>query len=264
MKLEILLSTMNLKNKQENIELLKKMNVNSQNTLTINQITENKIEKTEELEAKNKIISRVEKGLSKSRNLAIKNSKADICILADDDITYKKGFEKIIQKEYEKQKNYDIICFYVESNNKQRKVKKMVTSKVGKIRAMKICSFQITFKREKIINSKIKFDENFGAGTYYDRGEETIFLWDCLKKGLKIKFVNKKIGNVDQDKSSWFEGYNEKFLKKQGVVFYRLSPKWYNVLILQYALRKHKLFRENVKIVKAIETMQQGVKEYEK
>ena len=264
MKLEILLSTMNLKSKQENRELLKKMNIEKQNTLTINQITQNKIEKFEELETKNKIISRREKGLSKSRNLAIKSSKADICILADDDVIYKKGFEKIIQKEYEKQKNYDIICFYVESSNKQRKVKRMITSKVGKIRAMKICSFQITFRREKIKNNKIEFDENFGVGTYYDRGEETIFLWDCLKKGLKIKFINKKIGDINQDKSSWFEGYNEEFLKKQGVVFYRLSPKWYYILILQYALRKYKLFQENLKIVKAIKTMQQGVKEYEK
>lgn len=263
MEVEILLSTMNLKSKQENRKLLKKMNLDTQNTLTINQITENKIEQIEELKAQNKIISRMEKGLSKSRNLAIKNAHTDICVLSDDDVIYKKGFEKIIKEEYKKQKKYDILCFYVESHNKQRKVKKMITSKIGKIRAMKICSFQITFRRDKIINNNIEFDENFGAGTYYDRGEETIFLWECLKKGLKIKFINKKIGDINQDKSSWFEGYNLEFLKKQGAVFYRLSPKWYYALILQYALRKYKLYCRNLKIIEAVKIMQQGAKEYE-
>ena len=35
-------------------------------------------------------------GLSKSRNLAIANAKADICLLADDDIVYENNFESII------------------------------------------------------------------------------------------------------------------------------------------------------------------------
>lgn len=261
MKLEVLISTMNLKNIDENIELMKKMNVKT-NSLTINQITKPEIRKFDKFNVKNKIISKKEKGLSRSRNLAIKSAETDICILADDDVIYKNGYEKIIEKEYEKDKKSDIICFWVESDNNRRKIKRMYTSRIGKIRAMRVRSVQITFRRDSILKNNIKFDENFGAGTYYDRGEEIIFLRECIEKGLKVKFVNKKIADVSQKKSTWFKGYNEIFFKKQGVIFYRMSPKYYKLLIFQFAIRKYKLYKNKLKMKDAVKYMLMGVEKY--
>ena len=37
----------------------------------------------------------------------------------------------------------------------------------------------------------------------------------------------------------------KEFLKKQGAVFYRLMPKHYKILIIQYAIRKYKLYKKN-------------------
>ncbi len=70
-------------------------------------------------------------------------------------------------------------------------MKRIVGKNVGKLKIMRISSFQITMKKDKI--KEIKFDENFGSGAKYDRGEEAIFLKDCLEKGLKIIYINKKI-----------------------------------------------------------------------
>lgn len=263
MKLEVLLSTMNLKNYKENIKLVHKENITT-NSLTINQITNSNIEEfnNANLKEKNRIITKNEIGLSRSRNLAIKESKADICILADDDLIYEKDYDKIIKEEYQKNKNIDIICFFVESNNKTRRIKRMITSKIDKLRAMRICSFQITFRRKSIMEHKIKFDENFGAGTYFDRGEETIFLWECINKGLKVKFVNKKIATVNQQESNWFKGYDKTFFEKQGAVFYRMSSKFYRILILQFAIRKYGLYKKELKVKEAISNMMLGANKY--
>lgn len=253
MKIQLLLSTMNLKNQKENLELLEKMNVKI-DSLTINQITKDAINEQNDLKSKNKLISIKEKGLSKSRNRAIQNSDADICVIADDDVKYVDNFQNIIINEYEKNNQYDIICFFVESQGK-RKIKKMMTSKICKLQTMRICSVQITFKRKSIMQNSMKFNENFGAGTYINRGEETIFLWKCIENGLKIKYVNKKIADVDFEKSSWFTGFNEEYFIKQGRVFYELSHKFYKLLILQYAIRKYHLYRKNFGISKAIKLM---------
>ena len=99
---------------------------------------------------------------------------------------------------------------------------------------------------------------------YYDRGEETIFLKECIDKSLKIRFVNKKIANVNQQQSVWFNGYNKIFFKKQGAVFYRISNRFYKLLIFQYAIRKYKLYRKKLKMIDAIKYMNIGVKEYGK
>lgn len=264
MELEVLVSTMNIENEKEHLVLIKKMNIKTK-SLTINQISDAKMsENPVTSNVRNRMISKNEIGLGKSRNLAIKESKEDICILADDDLIYEQDYDKIVKEEYKKNKNIDIICFLVESNNNKRKVKKMRTSKIGKLRAMRICSCQITFKKNRIVENNIKFDEKFGAGTYYDRGEETIFLWECIDKGLKIKFVNKKIAHVNQEESTWFKGYDKTFFEKQGAVFYRMSPKLFKLLIFQFAIRKYRLYKENISIKNAICSMLQGAKEFQK
>ena len=94
-----------------------------------------------------------------------------------------------------------------------------------------------------------------GHGNECDRGEETIFLRDCLKKGLKIRFVNKKIASVNQENSSWFKGFNKDFLYKQSKVFKRMYPKIYKLVILQFVIRKYNLYKSNVKFIEALKLM---------
>ena len=62
--------------------------------LIINQTTKDNLLESELTNVR--VINSFEKGLSKSRNLAIRNAMGDICLIADDDITYKKGFKKDI------------------------------------------------------------------------------------------------------------------------------------------------------------------------
>ena len=47
-----------------------------------------------------KFISCDEKGLSKSRNKAINNATGDICIIADDDVTYSDDYIEKIRQAY--------------------------------------------------------------------------------------------------------------------------------------------------------------------
>ena len=174
-------------------------------------------------------------------------------LFSDDDLVYEKDYKDIIEESYKKYKKADIICFHVESKN--RKIKKLKTGKIGLFRIMKISSFQISIKKDSIKN--IRFDENFGAGKIYDRGEETIFLRDCLKAGLKIIFVNKKIGSVEQKESTWFKGFTKDYLYKKGKVLKRIYPKIYSFIILQFAIRKYCLYKNNVGFCEAIKVMMQ-------
>ena len=88
-KLQVLLSTMNLKNDKEVNNLIEKMNIQS-DYLIINQTNLHTSIKNK------KVITVNEFGLSKSRNLAIKNSTEKYIILSDDDVKYIDNYEKII------------------------------------------------------------------------------------------------------------------------------------------------------------------------
>ena len=72
------------------------------------------------------VISVNEKGLSRSRNKAILNSNADICVIADDDMYYSNQYELNVSKGYKKYPDADIIAYYVDSDDKRHIKEKLI------------------------------------------------------------------------------------------------------------------------------------------
>ena len=115
MRLEVLISTMN----QSDHTILHRMNIQS-DAIVINQCNKNEME--DFLYNKNKIrfMSFKEKGVGLSRNTALMRATADICLFADDDVTYEEGYEDTILKEFKSNPKADIIIFNVPSSHKER------------------------------------------------------------------------------------------------------------------------------------------------
>ncbi len=263
MNVETLISTMHIKNDSEMMELIQKMNVGINNVF-INQCPEitDKSELINKTIGKNKIISVNEKGLSNSRNLALENSSKEICLLADDDMTYINNYKEIIQKEYEKNPQVDVITFYVEGAKPLNVIKE---GKVNYLKCLKLCSVQLSFKRDSIINKGISFDKRFGTGSgKYISGEESIFLFDCLKKGLTIVYKPIKIGDLHVGQSTWFKGYNKDYFITKGACYYRMCGFWSSFLIIQFAIRKAKLYKKEITFKEAVKAMLLGAKEQKK
>ena len=161
-----------------------------------------------------KFISTTERGLSRSRNMAVKNASSDICIIADDDEMFVDGYAQIISKAYEEYPNADIIAFKICNSGKTYPEK---PEKIWYLGALKVASLEITFRRKSIIDKNILFDEEMGSGTGHGGGEENKFLYDCLHKGLKIQYVPKTIATLDETSGSqWFNGYTEQFFYNRG------------------------------------------------
>lgn len=257
LKLQVLLSIMN---EREPIKYIKKCNINC-NYVIINQITNKDIKLSQKNEKGKKVFSVNDKGLSKSRNLALKNADSEICLISDDDMYYYNDLEKIIINNYKKYPDADIIAFNIISNNNRQKRKKMKEGRINFIHSLRLCSVQISFRKDSIISNNILFDNRFGSGSKYSLGEENIFLADCLKKKLKIYFVPVDIGELtNTHESTWFNGYNEKYMINRGASFYRMNHILSNFLIVQYAIRKYNLYKNNLSFFKAMKFMKYGKK----
>ena len=184
------------------------------------------------------------RGLSKSRNLAIRHAVGDVCLLCDDDEQLDSSYEDTILKAYEALPDADIICFRI-SNQPSRL--KQETQRLTKWTAMRIASWQITFRRESIIESRIRFDEDMGAGTGNGGGEEVKFLRDCIKAGLKAYYVPKSIGTVAQTESTWFKGFDRDFFYKRGITNrYMLGLPLSILYAAYYTLVKKDLYKDYV------------------
>lgn len=184
------------------------------------------------------------RGLSNSRNLAIQHASGDVCLLCDDDEQLDSSYEDTILKAYEALPDADIICFRI-SNQPSRL--KQETQRLTKWTAMRIASWQITFRRESILKSGIRFDEDMGAGTGNGGGEEVKFLRDCIKAGLKAYYVPKSIGTVAQTESTWFKGFDRDFFYKRGITNrYMLGLPVSILYAAYYTLVKRDLYKEYV------------------
>lgn len=250
MNLEVLISCMN----QHDMKIAEMTGIQT-DTLIINQCPQSEIlneiksdHKTTGVQNQTHLIIRMldtnTRGLSKSRNLAIRHAVGDVCLLCDDDEQLDSLYEDTILKAYEALPNADIICFRI-SNQPSRL--KQETQRLTKWTAMRIASWQITFRRESIINSGIRFDENMGAGTGNGGGEEVKFLRDCIRAGLKAYYVPNSIGTVAQTESTWFKGFDRDFFYRRGVTNrYMLGLPMAILYAIYYSYVKRNLYKAYV------------------
>lgn len=255
MRLEILMSTMN----QEHFELINQANINS-DTVLINQTD---INSYSEIKKNNHLIRKYsynERGVGKSRNHALLASDADICLIADDDIKYNEDYEEIILAEFENNKDADVIIFDVFIlEEKGYRPYRNKNKKINKFNFMKHGGPKIAFRRDNIVKNNIFFSLLFGGGAKYGSGEDSIFLKECLNSGLKVYEVDKNIGEIDNRKSTWFNGYTDKYYYDKGALFKVLFPLIWPLMCLQYILRHH---RKKGGLVGKIKQMFKGAREY--
>ncbi|MCD9522779.1 glycosyltransferase [Photobacterium carnosum] len=124
-------------------------------------------------------------GLTRSRNIAIKNARSDYCYILDDDVTIIEGAINKIMYIIDNHK-FGLAAFRVEvdGGNFFKKYKNKIV-KINMISAARVCSIEILFNRNIINDKKVIFNERFGLGTNLPSGEEYIFITNCLKKGIE-------------------------------------------------------------------------------
>lgn len=190
-----------------------------------------------------KMIYTKERGLSRSRNMAIRNATSDICLICDDDELFEDNYEDIILHTFAENPTYDIIAFNLRN---PETVYPLCEKEITYWRTGKLASWQIAFRRnEKVLSSP--FNELMGSGTGNGGGEENKFLLDCLSKGAKIKYCPTMIGEVAQSASIWFHGFDMVYWINRGwaskMLFGKIKALPY--ILAQVVFRVHTVDKDN-------------------
>ncbi len=253
--IEVLITTMNLEN---STSLLNKMNIQSK-AMIGNQCNHNEISLSEYKNYEIPIFSFNEKGVGLNRNNLLMRTKSDFCLFGDDDLIYVDNYEQIILDSFKRYSDADVLIFNLNEEKSTRYMIKKVF-KVNKFNYMRFGAARLAIRSNSILLNGIFFNTCFGGGTQFSNGEDTLFLSECLKKNLKIYALPITIANLTNERdSTWFKGYNEKYLQDKGVLFFMISKKFYKLLCLQDALRHSKSYNSR-NIFKNYYTMLKGVK----
>ena len=262
MRIQVLMSTMNLKKEDDLPASLLALIKNKVNCSVINQCPN--LEAQLQINRSNlNVRSVTEVGLSKSRNQNLLNLKEQIGVISDQDIRFKKKFDQIILNAFIQYKEADIICFQIEDGHGKPYKEYMKTSKwLNQRDIMKVSSVEIAFKADPIRDSGLSFDENFGLGTTLATGEETIFLSDALKKGLKIRYIPQVIVIHPTNPSGRKFHNNHPLIEAKGAMLYRMfGPGSYAISIL-FAFKKFKMSSET--FLNFVTLMFKGISSYKR
>ena len=132
-----------------------------------------------------------EQGLSRSRNRAIDLAAAEICLFADDDQVYVPDVCDRVEAAFAEFPEADIITFMEKTapDGVLRKSYPRHARPHSIFSVWRVRSPEIAFRRSRVREAGLCFDRAFGPGARYISAEETIFLTDALRKGLKLIFV---------------------------------------------------------------------------
>lgn len=260
MNLQVLISTMH----QDDYSLLEKMNINS-DAIVINQC--DRYEMNEFLYKENSIkwYSFNERGVGLSRNTALGRATQEICLFSDDDVEYVDNYETIICTAFKKNPQADIIIFNLPEANGSKNPYLITKNKKLKLyNSYRYGTPQIAFRLDSVQKANISFSLLFGGGAKYSMGEDSMFLRDSFKKGLKLYSSTETIGFLSNEESTWFKGYTERYFIDRGVLYAALSPKMARLLCLRFAIKHRKMFEKDKSSYQAYRFMKEGIKEWRK
>ena len=127
---------------------------------------------------------------------------------------------------------------------------------------MHVASWQIAFRRERLLKSGVCFDELLGAGTGNGAEEELKFMLDCQRAGLKIYYAPVEIASVAQTESTWFTGFDETFFYNRGATTrYILGVPMAAAYGLYYVAKKREMYLPYISTGGALRALLRGIVE---
>ena len=174
------------------------------------------------------------RGLMISRNHAISLASGDICVIADDDVKYSNEYFNTIINVF-KSNEVDIACFKIFTGNSQVEYKKYPTNPIllNNLKIYAPSSIEITFRLNRILQSKIFFDERFGLGSWLNGGGENLFVYDAIKNRLKVMFFPLFV--VEHPYESTIKSF-PKYAQRRLRVIGALDARIYGVLAIPKAI----------------------------
>jgi len=251
MVLEILVSCMN----QADMSIVDQSGITT-DVLIINQCNEERLQEHIHGERRNRMISTMDRGLSKSRNMAIEHAAGDICLFCDNDEQFYHDYEQIVLAAFQRLQDADMILFDFDNLPHYFKNEEHQLKFFDLFHAI---SCQIAYRRTSLEKAGIRFNPFMGAGSGNGAQEENKFLIDCYKSGMKIYYVPQKLGRIIETESTWFTGFDEKFFYQRGGSTRQMLGLPMSILYaFYYVFRKHDMYKEEISLSKALAATLKG------
>lgn len=256
MTMQLLVAAMNT----EPLKLAEEMLIDS-DAIIVNQTDHYAYEELEYKGHTLKFFSMAERGVGLSRNHALLRADHDISVFADEDIIYEAGYQKKILDAFEQYPDADMLLFNVKAMPGRETYDIKEFGRVRSYNCGRYPTYSFAVKTEAVHKRNITFSLLFGGGAKYSNGEDSLFIQECIRKGMKVYKVPVKIGQERVRESTWFKGYNHKFFFDRGVLYHYLYGGLQKIMAARFILKHRNQMFEEIPMKEAWKIMCEGMKE---
>ncbi len=174
-----------------------------------------------------RMVSSATKGVGVNRNLTLTLAREDILLFADDDIVYYDADLQGVVDAFAALPEADVILFGIDMA-KNGEVFDKRRHPIKKLRVWNALGFggcRMAIRRTAVEKHNLHFTTLFGGGTLYGSGEDSLFLRDCFRAGLTVYSHSYVLGKCAKDSSTWFRGFDEKYVFDKGAWLRAAFPK---------------------------------------
>ncbi len=211
-----------------------------------------------------KALSMNEKGVGLSRTTALQRATSDIVLFSDEDIVYTDDYEQLVLNEFGKNPNIDMILFNVKVVEERRTYWTDAPHRVHLWNCGRYPAYSIAVRTKRLHELNITYHLWFGGGAIYSNGEDSLFISEAIKKGMKLLAVPVVIGEEKPREnggtSTWFNGYDEKFFYDRGVLYHYLYGALAPVMTLRFLLKNRSYMCKEIPYKEAKMLMRYGAK----
>ena len=202
-----------------------------------------------------------ERGVGLSRNSALMRAQGDICLFADEDIRYADDYADAVLSQFAAHPEADMLLFNVDVCENRRTYH---IDRYGRVRLYncgRYPAYSFAVRREAMHRKNVWFSLLFGGGARYSNGEDSLFIRDCIRSGMRVYKTPVTIGREEERESTWFSGYHEKFFFDRGVLYESLYGKLARPIALQFLLRHRRVMCGEIPVSRAYAIMFDGLRE---
>lgn len=207
-----------------------------------------------------RVLSMKERGVGLSRNTALSHAEGSIVLFSDEDIRFYDGYEKQVLSAFQDNPAADVITFNFKVDERRATYYNREERPIRWYNYGRYPTYSVAARLDSLQKKGIRFSLLFGGGAKYSNGEDSLFLHDCLKKGLHLYTSTKEIGEEVYRESTWFKGYNEKFFIDRGVLYVFLYGRLARLMALRFLVAHRAVMCGEKTPAEAYRLMKRGIR----
>ena len=201
-------------------------------------------------------------GVSQNRNNVLGMAEGDICFVADDDVVYDLNSVIKVAEYFKINSQLDVFVGKIRTYDGEPAYKKYKTQKfkLGWKDIGSVSSIEMVLRKEAIIKNNIHFDDDFGiGGRLYPKGEEAVFLADCLRNRLAILYFPEFIVKHPYQSSCSHIAYSVDEARYMGALNWRIFKQLAYLNGVLFGIKHFSRYKKNMSFFDFMKAYYQGI-----